>query len=422
MRYSMPLVCCSDKTPHSTAPSIRSKKIILFLFYMADHSSTTAGSVERRNIRDTLYDYFSTDASFVAVGRMWNSASHRVQRAWKRKTNNPSESHPTCANNIHISESSPDHPTVLTKKIETFIVYDALKFSDHSTLLTRTNMLSLAKHTADNTGKKSQNSTPFSDAGPTPSWLWGFLSRHLVLKCKPIKTIEDKRVQALGMENSCEYLTRMQEAMKHIHGSRRIVNVDETGISFKSICSHSLPRGIGGAMKSLYCAEASTKERLERVNVMGVVNAAGIAYRSAIMLPGLQAHYRFVNGQSKTIHTFPPICYRYQRENPGLDSAIFLDWARNFLRDTKELRDNGKYIMLVYDGCRCHVQLEALSLFKHSHVVVIGLPAHTSHLLQPLDVSIYGSFKSKLQKEFHTIGRRNRVVNCYDVGCIFSMS
>lgn len=86
-------------------------------------------------------------------------------------------------------------------------------------------------------------------------------------------------MQALTMGNACEHIARVQEAKKryHIHDSRRIFNVDETGISFNSICSCSLQKCIGRATNTLYHVEVSIKRNLERVALMGVLNAASVS-------------------------------------------------------------------------------------------------------------------------------------------------
>ena len=38
---------------------------------------------------------------------------------------------------------------------------------------------------------------------------------------------------------------------------------------------------------------------------------------------------------------------------------------------------------------------------KHNDVVVKELPTHMSHVLQPLDVTVFGRFKSFLKREVH---------------------
>jgi len=67
---------------------------------------------------------------------------------------------------------------------------------------------------------------------------------------------------------------------------------------------------------------------------MPVVSAAGTASKPVIVYPGKQAHFHRVCGNVQTLHSFLPPCYLYQREVPGVDSAIILDWAQKFAAET----------------------------------------------------------------------------------------
>ena len=83
---------------------------------------------------------------------------------------------------------------------------------------------------------------------------------------------------------------------------------------------------------------------------MPIVSASGHAYKPLFVFPGKQAHYRRLNGTTQTLHSFLPPSYIYQRDIPGVNSAIFLDWARLFLKETEHLRENGQYNVLILDG------------------------------------------------------------------------
>ena len=58
-------------------------------------------------------------------------------------------------------------------------------------------------------------------------------------------------------------------------------------------------------------------------------------------------------------------------------------------------------------------------MLADNNVVVLALPAHTSHVRQPLDVSVFGVYKSYLQEEVHRASRQNTCSDAFDVGtCI----
>ena len=64
---------------------------------------------------------------------------------------------------------------------------------------------------------------------------------------------------------------------------------------------------------------------------------------------------------------------------------VFLPWTASF-RASKRL-------FLLFDNFGSHVTPAVLKLAAKNNIVVVGLPAHSSHILQPLDVSVCGPLK-----------------------------
>ena len=60
----------------------------------------------------------------------------------------------------------------------------------------------------------------------------------------------------------------------------------------------------------------------------------------------------------------------------------FTPWAKRRLR--------GTYCMLIIDGHGSHVSLEFIEYCTQNQIVALCLPPHTTHILQPLDVRIFG--------------------------------
>jgi hypothetical protein len=57
-----------------------------------------------------------------------------------------------------------------------------------------------------------------------------------------------------------------------------------------------------------------------------------------------------------------------------------------------ERNTSGKPILLIYDGHRSHEKYELLHLAKEHNIILFSLPPHTTHMLQPLDVGVFGPF------------------------------
>ena len=85
---------------------------------------------------------------------------------------------------------------------------------------------------------------------------------------------------------------------------------------------------------------------------------------------------------------------RYSMSDSGwMESANFHEWfVKIFLPATADMRKTGP-VVLFLDGHKSHETLSLLELAREKNVVVYVFPPHTTHLLQPLDVGVFGPFK-----------------------------
>ncbi|KAJ8966288.1 hypothetical protein NQ314_003626 [Rhamnusium bicolor] len=51
--------------------------------------------------------------------------------------------------------------------------------------------------------------------------------------------------------------------------------------------------------------------------------------------------------------------------------------------------------------CESHITLQAIYYARDNGIVVLSFPPHTSHKLQPLDVGVFGPFKSRYAVPFN---------------------
>jgi hypothetical protein len=68
----------------------------------------------------------------------------------------------------------------------------------------------------------------------------------------------------------------------------------------------------------------------------------------------------------------------------------------NFIRYFEKYtvgRKTGIYRLLVLDGHESHHSAEFETFCKAHNIVTLCMPPHSSHLLQPLDVALFGSLK-----------------------------
>ncbi|SJX61634.1 related to transposase [Sporisorium reilianum f. sp. reilianum] len=84
--------------------------------------------------------------------------------------------------------------------------------------------------------------------------------------------------------------------------------------------------------------------------------------------------------------------------NSWTDDDLALEWLRNCFDKHTQQKAQGRYRLLILDGHGSHVTADFIQQAWESCIVCLCLPPHATHLLQPLDVSIFGP----LQKAFTT--------------------
>ena len=91
----------------------------------------------------------------------------------------------------------------------------------------------------------------------------------------------------------------------------------------------------------------------------------------------------------------------YARSDSGwVDSELFLQWFKKvFLKYT--LREQPA--LLLVDGHKSHMTLDLVDLARENNVILFCLPPHTTHALQPLDVSVFKALKAHFSRSLRAL-------------------
>jgi hypothetical protein len=93
--------------------------------------------------------------------------------------------------------------------------------------------------------------------------------------------------------------------------------------------------------------------------------------------------------------------------NGWTTNKLGLDWLQHFDAHTKE-RTIGTYRLLVIDGHESHDSLEFQQYCKGNKIITVCMPAHSSHLLQPLNVGCFAPLKKAYGRQAEKL-IRNRI-------------
>ncbi|KAK3741118.1 hypothetical protein RRG08_042485 [Elysia crispata] len=86
-----------------------------------------------------------------------------------------------------------------------------------------------------------------------------------------------------------------------------------------------------------------------------------------------------------------------EKDIKGLPSQIFNcdESGRTFLKNTQHVSNKPR--VLIFDGHLSHISLPLIEEALANNVSLLRLPSHLTHLLQPLDTSVFRPVKSKWQ-------------------------
>jgi hypothetical protein len=88
----------------------------------------------------------------------------------------------------------------------------------------------------------------------------------------------------------------------------------------------------------------------------------------------------------------PPSWVIKTSANGWTDNDTALDWIQHFDKHTS-VRRKGVYRMIVLDGHESHLSARFEEFCKEKNIVTLCLPAHSSHITQPLDVGCFSVLK-----------------------------
>ena len=114
----------------------------------------------------------------------------------------------------------------------------------------------------------------------------------------------------------------------------------------------------------------------------------------------------------------PPGSIVAAQKKGWITAELYLRWFRFFLEQIPPARP----VLLIQDGCSSHISIELIELAKENHVHLLCLPSHTTHVLQPLDVGVFSSFKHQVGLALNRLLRSSegRVPTSEDIPAILS--
>jgi hypothetical protein len=135
----------------------------------------------------------------------------------------------------------------------------------------------------------------------------------------------------------------------------------------------------------------------EWVTTIECINASGWSIPPFVILQG-KLH------QASWYQGLPPDWAIAVSNNGWTTDELGLEWVKHFHRHT-EARTVGAYRLLILNGHGSHVTPEFNKYYAENKIITHYILAHTSHLLQPLNVSYFSPLKRAYGRQVFKLTR-----------------
>ena len=240
-------------------------------------------------------------------------------------------------------------------------------------------------------------------------WLQQFLGRNLSVASIVGKPIPACRINNTTPEILNDYFQQFKTMqLRYNIKHEDIWNIDKTGVVL-GVCTNSQVLG-QASKKHTY---VKVPGNCEWVTVVKTISAGGAKIRPLVIFKGQAPQTSWFSDDK-----VPDWIYTMS-ENGWTDNGIAINWLNNmFLPETR--RDNNTQ-MLVMDGHGSHATIDFQWICWQNQVYIVYLPAHASHVLQPLDLSCFSPVKSQYWKQIADLAvlddaaavKKHRFVTCY---------
>lgn len=266
---------------------------------------------------------------------------------------------------------------ILCEAMETDLVRYIVKMEEMFFGLTMEDVRKLAYQIAVRNNMIEGTSGPYVNKDSFgQDWLKGFLKRHPEITPRTPEATSAARARGFNREVVGQFFDVYEKLMdKYKFQPQNIFNVDETGMT--------TVQGTGAkilAMKGRRQVGCLTSaERGQLVTVVICMSVTGSFIPPFFIFPRTRMKAELMDGA-------PPGSMCMCHPSGWMQLEIFSQWFDHFVTCSGASQSNP--VLLILDGHSTHVRnLEVINKARLHGVVIICLPPHCSHKIQPLDVS-----------------------------------
>ncbi len=295
-----------------------------------------------------------------------------------------------------VSQSrSHEMQSILTIAEENTLVRWLKAYSIAGAHLTHALLKDLAIHirVARVTFASSSTPRPFQTSRINDKWIARFKKRHPEIQTIFARQLEAARRDGASYENVRRWFDAVATLYEqHHYEPSNVWNFDESGF------------GVGEeqVMKVLAFLDTAMQERViagkqEWVTDIECINAAGKALPPLLVFKGEYLNTRWLDER------LPEGWFFATSKNGWTSNTLGLAWLQTVFEPLTREKAAGHRRLLIADGHGSHIQADFIAHCMQNDIDLLIMPAHCSHVLQPLDVGVFPTFKLYHSVETHAI-------------------
>jgi hypothetical protein len=215
------------------------------------------------------------------------------------------------------------------------------------------------------------------------NWPSNFVARTPSIKTRLNRPYDYRRAKCEDPEVIGRWFQLVQAIVKEYGITNEdIFNFDETGFQMGVITSHTVITGTERRNRP----KAIQPGDREWVTVIQGVSAAGWSIPPYVILKAKHHQAAWYSNE------IPKDWVIGVSENGWTTNEHGIEWLKHFNSYT-QARCIGSWRLLIFDGHESHHSFEFLSLCEQNRILPLCMPAHASHILQPLDVGCFSPLK-----------------------------
>ncbi len=221
------------------------------------------------------------------------------------------------------------------------------------------------------------------------NWPQKFLKRHSDIKTVYIPPLDKERAMAQDHDILAGWFNLFQ-SLKKEHGIEieDIYNMDEKGFMQGVVAKLRVMISKYEKAHMTQCGNREWVSLIECISMDGKVLKPWIIFKGKL--------------QQKIWYEVLKEGHIALSENGWTDNELGLAWIQKCFDPETKVCQKGEYRMLLIDGHASHITTKVIDYCISQKIVLLCLSAHTTHLLQPLDVGVFAplatAYKAHVQR------------------------